>query len=105
MRIRVPGWLLILGSIVSVLLLAVRVDYAHSVGQERADMGAAERKIASGPEFEKLWKRVAAATYESGHDDPALMDLLRKCDITVRVKNAPVSIPPTPGPVSPATVH
>jgi len=92
---RVPGWLLIGGSIIAALLLIVRVDYLHSVDRERAELAAVQRKIVGGPEFEKLWKKLAAATYDSGQNDPALMDLLRKCDITVQVKRAPVSGPST----------
>jgi hypothetical protein len=96
MRMRVPGWLLISGSIVATLLLVVRIEYVHLIGRERVQLAAARRQIASGPEFETLWKKLAAATYESGSDDPALMDLLRKCDITVQVKNAPVAKPLAP---------
>jgi hypothetical protein len=92
---RIPGWLLIGGSIVAALLLIVRVDYFHSVDRQRVELAAAQREINGGPEFERLWKKLAAATYESGHNDPALMDLLRKCDITVQVKSAPAS-PPSP---------
>jgi hypothetical protein len=96
MSMRVPGWLLIGGSIVAALLLILRVDYLHAVGRERAELAAVQHKINGGPEFEKLWKRLAAATYESGDNDPALMDLLRKCDITIQVKRAPASTPSTP---------
>jgi hypothetical protein len=94
--IRIPGWLLIGGSIVAALLLFVRVDYLHSVERERAELAAAQRQINGGPEFEKLWKTLAAATYESGHNDPALIDLLRKCDITVQVKRVPGPAPSAP---------
>jgi hypothetical protein len=100
---RVPGWLLIGGSILAALLLIVRVDYLHSIDRERAELAAAQRQINGGPEFEKLWKKLAAATYESGQTDPALMDLLRKCDITVQVKRAPASTPSTPAALSNAT--
>jgi hypothetical protein len=96
MRIRVPGWLLIGGSIVATLLLGVRIEYIHLIDRERVQLAAARRQIANGAEFETFWKKLAAATYESGRNDPALMDLLRKCDITVQVKNAPAPNPPVP---------
>jgi hypothetical protein len=84
------------GSVIAALLLFVRVDYLHSVDRERTELAAAQRQINGGPEFEQLWKKLAAATYESGQNDPALVDLLRKCDITVQVKRAPASTPSTP---------
>lgn len=93
MRIRIPGWLLIGGSIIAVLLLAVRVESIHSVEHRREELAAARHEIARGPEFETLWKKLATATYESGRDDPALIDLLRRCGITVEVKRLPEPMP------------
>jgi hypothetical protein len=96
---RVPYFLLVLGSATTCGLLIVRISLNHQIRQQQDYIAASQQIIASAPDYETTWKKLAAGIYEASAHDPALTELLKRHDITVRV-NSPATT--TSSPVSPA---
>jgi len=101
-------WILVLGSTLVSILMIKQIFLNRSINEERRLLAESQQTFSEGGNFENAWKQLAMHIYQTGKDDPALIDVLKKANIDVHPTPNPnaVSTPaPTPSasPNPPAT--
>jgi len=90
-------WVLIFASTVVSGLMLKQVFLMRELNQLQRTLAESQQVVKDGSSYENAWKQLAMRMYQMGHQDPAIIDLLKKEDVEVRT-SAPPAPPSTPAP-------
>jgi hypothetical protein len=91
-------WISIICSIVVSVLLIKTVLLNRALDVEQRTLVDSQETASSATVYEEAWKQLAVKIYQTGHQDPVMIDLLKSEGVNINFGTPP----PAPGTAAPA---
>lgn len=86
-------WILIVCSIVVSILLNKTVFLGRDIDREQRTLVDNQETASTATTYENAWKQLAIKIYQTGHQDPEMIDLLKSEGVNIHI-----GVPPPSGP-------
>ena len=89
-------WVLMVASCLVSFFYFREIFLTREIGRQQRDVVDRQEAVTEGQAYENAWNQLARAVYISGHNDPALLEILRKEGVEVREASPGTSTVPPP---------
>lgn len=89
-------WILIVTSTVVCGLMLKQVFLLRELNQLERTLSDSQAVIKDGSQYENAWKQLAMRLYQTGRQDPAVIELLKKENVEIHPTQPAAAPPATP---------